>query len=152
MIGTSAKEAIDSLVACITQERNADTVVILAGYKQAMDDLMSINEGLTRRFPVEIMFPDFTTDECVEILYRNFEREEFQFPKEDAVFRDAVVELIELHRRQPGFGNAGTIGFLSEAIKSRLDARLGIIDNPTDEERFRIELEDVRGLLREYEC
>ena len=141
-----AQEAVEALVGNITDPQNASTIIILAGYKREMDEFLTANEGLASRFPIEIEFPDYSTDECVEILFRRLNDDRFDYPQDDA-FRATVVELIEHCRRRPGFGNARTMGSLFEAIKTRLEERLERLDQPSPEDYFRVDIEDVRSLL-----
>ena len=66
------REAIDTLVGCITDPRNVTTIVVLAGYKDRMDVFLTANPGLLSRFGTEIEFPDYTDEECVRILFRKY--------------------------------------------------------------------------------
>ena len=60
-------EAIDTLVKGIEDHRN-DLVVILAGYTREMELFLSANSGLASRFPNQIEFPDYTSEELYRIL------------------------------------------------------------------------------------
>lgn len=53
--GHFAKEAMDEIVDCVTKPKFAGKlIVILAGYDQNINQLMSVNPGLTSRFPESI--------------------------------------------------------------------------------------------------
>jgi hypothetical protein len=55
--GGFATEAMDELVDCLTKPKFANKLVtILAGYDKDIDRLMSINPGLTSRFPDSVIF------------------------------------------------------------------------------------------------
>ena len=55
--GPFAKEAVDELVDCVTKTQFQNKlVIILAGYEHDINRLMSINPGLTSRFPEVIDF------------------------------------------------------------------------------------------------
>lgn len=55
--GPYAKEAVDELVDCITKPKFFQKVIIiLAGYDNDINQLMSINPGLSSRFPGESSF------------------------------------------------------------------------------------------------
>ena len=60
------KEAIDVLVKLIEDHRGS-VIVILAGYEKEMDDFLKTNPGLKSRFPIITNFPDYSTEELVEI-------------------------------------------------------------------------------------
>ncbi len=60
------REAIDTLIAEMENHRS-DFVVIMAGYTDDMDKLMSANQGLASRMPYTIEFPNFTREQLYEI-------------------------------------------------------------------------------------
>ena len=67
--GHFAKEAMDELVGILTQERfKAKLVVILAGYDQEINQLLSVNPGLSSRFPDEILFENMSSAMCIKVL------------------------------------------------------------------------------------
>ncbi|KAL2169396.1 hypothetical protein VTG60DRAFT_6102 [Thermothelomyces hinnuleus] len=69
--GHFAKEAMDELVDSVTKERYfKKLVIILAGYEADINRLMSVNTGLTSRFPDVVDFRPLTGDECVDLLLR----------------------------------------------------------------------------------
>lgn len=59
-------EAIDELMQFAENNRE-DTVVILAGYPDSMDNLLESNPGMKSRFPKTITFPNYSADEINEI-------------------------------------------------------------------------------------
>lgn len=64
--GPFAKEAMDEIVDSITKPKFAQKLlIILAGYDADINHLMSINPGLTSRFPEALQFRGLTPDECV---------------------------------------------------------------------------------------
>ena len=74
--GHFAKEAMDELVGILTQERfKAKLVVILAGYDQEINQLLSVNPGLSSRFPDEIVFENMTSAMCIKVLEKALARE-----------------------------------------------------------------------------
>ncbi|RAL15897.1 P-loop containing nucleoside triphosphate hydrolase protein [Aspergillus homomorphus CBS 101889] len=67
--GHFAKEAMDELVDCITKPRFAKKVIIiLAGYDADINRLMTINTGLTSRFPDSFQFKSLSPQDCIELL------------------------------------------------------------------------------------
>ncbi|KAK0239335.1 P-loop containing nucleoside triphosphate hydrolase protein [Armillaria nabsnona] len=67
--GSFAREAIDEIVDLLTQDRiKGKIVVILAGYDEDINQLLSVNRGLSSRFPEEIVFQNLRPEECLEIL------------------------------------------------------------------------------------
>jgi hypothetical protein len=67
--GHFAKEAMDELVDCITKPKFAQRlIIILAGYDADINRLMSMNPGLTSRFPESIQFGPLSPRECIQLL------------------------------------------------------------------------------------
>merc|ERR1712190_305815 len=60
------KEALDTLIKMI-EDRRQDLVVILAGYPDEMDRLVSTNPGVKSRFPTQVLFEDYTVAELQQI-------------------------------------------------------------------------------------
>lgn len=61
------REAIDTLVAEMENHRS-DLVVIMAGYPNEMEKLMSGNVGLKSRMPYLIEFPNYTREQLADIF------------------------------------------------------------------------------------
>ncbi|KAJ6153530.1 hypothetical protein N7470_006489 [Penicillium chermesinum] len=73
--GHFAKEAIDELVDCITKPRfSRKLIIILAGYDADINRLMSMNPGLTSRFPESIQFRSLSARNCIQLLKELLER------------------------------------------------------------------------------
>lgn len=67
--GHFAKEAMDELVDATTKDKYAKKlIIILAGYEDDINRLMTTNPGLTSRFPEVIDFRTLRADECVKLL------------------------------------------------------------------------------------
>jgi hypothetical protein len=67
--GHFAKEAMDELVDCITKHTFArKLIIILAGYDADINRLLSINPGLTSRFPESLQFEPLSPGECIQLL------------------------------------------------------------------------------------
>ena len=64
-----SQEAIGVLLAK-AEEHRKDTVIILAGYSDRMDELLACNPGLTSRFPKRLTFDDYTPAELMAIAKR----------------------------------------------------------------------------------
>ncbi|MEK3794750.1 AAA family ATPase [Paenibacillus sp. FSL R7-0204] len=82
------REAIDVLVKAMEDHRG-ELVVILAGYSKEMQDLLSLNPGLSSRIPFRFGFADYDAHEIVEIVKRSFASKQF------VLTADAVEALEE---------------------------------------------------------
>ena len=66
------RQVINTLMTELSR-KDSDMVVIMAGYPEEMERLLKSNPGLKSRFPVRLDFPDYTSDELVEIAVRWFD-------------------------------------------------------------------------------
>eukprot|EP00039_Didymoeca_costata_P004217 m.71998 g.71998 ORF g.71998 m.71998 type:complete len:1128 (-) comp12295_c1_seq1:71-3454(-) len=99
--GAYAKEALDEIVKCITSDEFKDKlVVIFAGYKHDMDELLQVNKGLVSRFTERIQFEDLSADAVAELMKLKTEKYEAVFDIEDV-----MQELAEKLVKAPDFGN-----------------------------------------------
>jgi DNA polymerase III delta prime subunit len=74
--GQFAKEAMDELVDSVTKPRyHKKLIIILAGYDKDINRLMSVNAGLTSRFPAVIDFRSLTPEECVSLLLKLLQKQ-----------------------------------------------------------------------------
>ena len=101
-------EALDQLLEDTSTYKDR-LIVILAGYTDKLQELLQLNEGLTRRFPLDIAFPDYTEEELLDILElqlrkANVDMTQDTFDKLEALMRK-VIRTSGGHLQ----GNAGDI-------------------------------------------
>ena len=97
-------EAVDALVKYIEDNRD-DLVVILAGYKKEMTDFMKANSGLTSRFNYTIEFPDYTSEELLEILNIMCNKKGFEIQQNYEIEMQRYLEEQKM-QLEINFGNA----------------------------------------------
>jgi stage V sporulation protein K len=95
-------EAIETLLKRMEDYRHR-LIVIVAGYPRLMHRFLESNPGLRSRFSREIVFPDYSTEELLEITARFAAENEYTFG--DGA-EEALREIFEGARRGEGFGNA----------------------------------------------
>jgi hypothetical protein len=117
-------------------------VVIMAGYPDEMALLVASNPGLESRFPRTIVFPDYTTDELVQI-FAQIAAENGYRPTVAA--SAAVRAWVDAQPRDRGFGNARAVRNLFEATIARHAVRVVAIATPTDDDLVALEAADVEG-------
>ena len=103
-------EAIETLLA--EMENNRDNLcVIAAGYQDKMEQFLSSNPGLRSRFSRTFYFPDYSSDELVEIFRRITS-------SKDLTLGEGVTEKVDEYftraRAQEQFGNARAVRQLIE--------------------------------------
>lgn len=115
-VGGFGKEAIDALVKGIEDNRDR-LIVILAGYKDEMQDFLKVNVGLQSRFPIFIDFPDYSTDELMELSINLFKKHDYVLTLEAIeVMRKTFIKVRTTHQ----FGNGRYIrNYFEQAIRNQ---------------------------------
>ncbi|MBQ8298560.1 MAG: AAA family ATPase [Clostridia bacterium] len=85
------KEAVETLLKMIEDNRD-NLVVILAGYKDEMDDMLRIATGLKSRFQNIIDFKDYTADEMYRIAENIAKQSEYKI---DVNCYEPLIEFFE---------------------------------------------------------
>jgi probable Rubsico expression protein CbbX len=138
-------EAIEILLQVMENERDR-LVVILAGYKDRMDDFFRLNPGMSSRVAHHIDFPDYTIDELLGIGRLMLDGESYALTP-DA--QDAFREYLDRRRRQPRFAHARSVRNAIERARLRHAHRVyeAACEGraPTLEDLVQIEAQDIRG-------
>jgi probable Rubsico expression protein CbbX len=136
-------EAIEILLQVMENERDR-LVVIMAGYKDRMDDFFRLNPGMSSRVAHHIDFPDYTLDELVRIGELMLASETYALaPDALLAFRD----YLDRRRGQPRFAHARSVRNAIERARLRHAnrvydaARAGRM--PTVDDLVRIEAPDI---------
>lgn len=114
------QESIEILLQVMENDRD-DLVVVLAGYRERMDEFFTANPGMRSRIAHHIEFPDYTLGE-LEAIGRLMLREEEYELAPDAV--PVLRATLERDRKQGHFANARSVRNLLEAARLRHASRL----------------------------
>lgn len=134
------KEAIDTLVKAMEDHKN-EFVVILAGYRDEMEYFLMTNPGLRSRFPIHIEFPDYTTDELLQIAHHLCA--ERQYRLSPAAARRLLRVLEKNEHGNPHFGNARFVRNVIERAIRRQALRLVSRRHLTRDDLMTLEASDV---------
>ena len=148
-IDSYASEAIDALVGQTELIENAQTAIILAGYTEPMRSFLRTNPGLTSRFSTTVMFPDYSDEECLEILQRWFVRTQQgqTLPLESPEVREMFMAAIDQRRARPHFGNGRDLEVLGGRIVTARNSRLHKVPPALWRDQSRPTIEDIhRGV------
>ena len=136
-------EAIETLLKRMEDYRHR-LVVIVAGYPRLMEMFLDSNPGLRSRFSREITFPDYSTNELVEITHTFADDNEY-------VLAEGVDETLSaiLARASRGerFGNARFARTLFEQALNAQALRLadaGAVEHLSHDELMCIKPEDLQ--------
>ena len=144
--GDYGKEAISTLLKRMEDDRDR-LVVILAGYSKEMGDFINSNSGLQSRFNRYINFPDYSSDELIQIF-------KFILKKNDCTATDSAIEKVKeyvcyaLEHKDQNFGNARFIRNVFEKTLTEQANRLAAEPNITNEMLSTIEEVDVINALK----
>jgi stage V sporulation protein K len=142
-------EAVETLLKRMEDYRHR-LVVIVAGYPRPMERFLDSNPGLRSRFSREIVFPDYTTEELLQITHRFAAESEYRLPE---AAEAALRRVFDGARRGEGFGNARYARTIFEQSLNAQALRLaGVAGRALEElepdELMRLEAEDVASAAR----
>ena len=135
-------EAIEILLQVMENQRE-DLVVIFAGYKDRMDHFYESNPGLSSRVANHIDFPDYTSEELIQIARLILEEQQYRM-NEEAEF--ALLEYVQKRRELPLFANARTMSNGIDTARMRHANRMFNSGDRilTKADLVTIEAEDIR--------
>lgn len=116
--GAFAAEAVNELVDSLTKPRFAGKIiVILAGYEDSMNELLSVNEGLSSRFSEEVVFTNMEPEDCWRFLQQCLGKTGIAIDQTDT--RASSLEIISLFRELsglPSWGNGRDVQTISKTL------------------------------------
>lgn len=137
-----SREVIDTLVRCLTAEEYQNTVVIVAGYKDRVDKFMEANPGLASRIPEEILFEDYTANDCVDIFESLAKKDAYELTEG---CREKLIRVFENLKQDENFGNARTVNGVFGAVVGRLIDRLADAPERSHDDFTKIMPVDIPG-------
>ena len=134
------QEAIEILLQVMENDRDR-LVVILAGYKDRMDEFFGSNPGMASRVAHHIDFPDYAPEELMEIAQRMLERQDYRLsPGAEQAFR----EYLERRMSMPRFAHGRSTRNAIDRARLRHASRLFDGNEPPGhEELMTIEADDI---------
>jgi probable Rubsico expression protein CbbX len=134
------QEAIEILLQAMENDRDR-LVVILAGYRDRMDEFFASNPGMASRVTHHIDFPDYTSDELMEIAQRMLERQDYRLSE---AAEQAFREYLERRMQMPRFAHGRSTRNAIDRARLRHAGRLFDRDEPPGhDELMTIEADDI---------
>ena len=116
-------EALDTLTKCLEDHRE-DLVVIVAGYKEEMQDFLNSNPGLSSRFKTIISFDDYSNEELLDIFLSLLKDNDYHLDKEaKKVVKEMFKNIDNLD------GNGRSVRNLFEDIIRHQARRVNSLEN-----------------------
>jgi probable Rubsico expression protein CbbX len=114
------QEAIEILLQVMEAERER-LVVVLAGYRERMEDFFRANPGMGSRVAHHVDFPDYSVEELMDIARLMLERSAYELTADAEV---ALRRYIRRRMARPRFANARSIRNAIDRARLRQAARL----------------------------
>ena len=105
-------QVLDKLVKAMEDHRG-EICIIFAGYKDDMDKLYTMNQGLASRINRKIDFPNYTLDE-LKLIAEKFLRDNGYTISEEGM--KEVLDIVETRINNEDFGNARDVRNILEAV------------------------------------
>lgn len=116
------KEAIDTFVRYMDDKQIRDTtIIIFAGYKKEMLEFCESNPGMRSRIGFIIDFPDYTTDELIDIAKLQAKNKGLILSNG---FLDEFRKTIEVYKKEKSFGNGRFVRSILEKSMMKQARRL----------------------------
>ncbi|KXT13193.1 hypothetical protein AC579_7905 [Pseudocercospora musae] len=121
--GHYAQEAMDELVDCMTKDAYFQKlIIILAGYDADINRLMSMNPGLTSRFPEAVVFTPLKPSDCLSLLIKALTKKKgldvSVLTEIRSEFRGEILTRFDTLASLANFANARDVHTLSKTIYS----------------------------------
>ncbi|ADH65069.1 phosphoribulokinase/uridine kinase (plasmid) [Allomeiothermus silvanus DSM 9946] len=143
------QETIEILLQVMENQRE-DLVVILAGYRDKMEQFFTLNPGMRSRIAHHITFPDYTQEELIQIGLLMIGEQNYYL---DPAASQAFAEYVACRMQLPNFANARSIRNAIDRFKLRQARRLFERGGQVSTEDLRrIAEEDIRGSQVFAEC
>lgn len=173
--GGFAREAVDELVDCVTKDRyKGRLIIILAGYDNDINRLLSINPGMSSRFPEVVDFNSLSADDCFTLLLTLLQKQKRKLESKKTTnkvdiealqepsytSKETIVKKLSQLSEQSGWANARDVESLAksvfgEALKVSSGGHISITSEIVEAELDKMLLErksrgDQAGTMRNF--
>jgi len=111
---------LDEITQLLTEERFKNKlVIILAGYKKDIDDLLTVNPGLRSRFSQTMNFTDFSVEDCWTLVRLKLKKDQKEITEDIC---KQLNPLMQQFTNVPQFGNGRDIDILVKGLSRYIDS------------------------------
>ena len=137
-------EAVATLIKMMEDNRDR-LVVIVAGYTDEMERLLSSNPGMKSRFKTRIEFPDYSAEELAQIFEHLCREHAYEMTGEA---RQCALDLFsDMHRNKDRhFGNGRSVRNAFDRAVMNHARRLAALKKPSKRDLTRLHFRDIPGL------
>ena len=121
------------------EDHRGQFCVIIAGYKDEMNSLLSTNPGFKSRIQFTMEFPDYSREELGAIAESFVKAKHYEI---DSAALDRLLDVAEYYRKRPNFANARTVRSIVDQVIMNQNLR-----SEDDGEDYRIIESDVNDYI-----
>ena len=121
------------------EDHRGQFCVIIAGYKDEMNSLLSTNPGFKSRIQFTMEFPDYSREELGAIAESFVKAKHYKI---DSTALDRLLDVAEYYRKRPNFANARTVRSIVDQVIMNQNLR-----SEDDGEDYRIIESDVNDYI-----
>lgn len=146
--GHFAKEAMDEIVDCLTKPQFFQKlIVILAGYDADINRLLSINPGLTSRFPETVVFESMDAKACLDLFTQLLKKKNLNVEVLDPPSGEFATTLLHGFNILAGLDNWGSARDVQTLAKGVFGQK--IKSASTEQEQLVVLQEDILQQMNE---
>ena len=108
-------------------------LVIIAGYENDIEDLLSSNQGMKRRFSERLEFKNWDSEGCLTLICKKCELNQFELPS--TLFEQIKANFDDLSKRD-SWGNAGDVNTIFDKMCEVNDVNRSDGDDDDDNKVF----------------
>ncbi len=136
-------KVIEALLTALSDEKNRDWMLVLAGYPDQMEKMLNSNQGLKSRVSDVFYFDDMTKDELLEVADLYCRRNEFILTPEARRSLESVIAH-DYASKTKSFGNARYVNnLLEKQVVPAMANRLCKLQSLSKKQLMTIEKEDI---------
>ncbi|CAG7559687.1 unnamed protein product [Fusarium equiseti] len=145
------KDAIGEIVDTMTNPRFArNMVVILAGYGDEMETLLSTNPGLRSRFPTIIEFPHMAPEDCLCLLTRLLAKLNIRLSSSvtaSGSANDTIIGMLRVLTGTKGWASGRDVENLSRTITERVFTKVGDSEDASEPGALEVSFDELVDCL-----
>lgn len=128
------KEALDQITGLMENPNyKGKMVIVLAGYKDDINQMLNSNAGLSSRFKYHVLFDDYTNEQLWQIFENNIRNQNLIISKEECKpYADAYFNY--KRKLSKNFGNARDCRNLKDLVIANQNNRIGNAPDDVDDE------------------
>lgn len=141
------KEAIDTMVKALEDHKDK-LIIILAGYRDEMEEFLATNPGLKSRFPLQLDFEDYALEELISIAEKLALEKDYRLSVDAKTFLYRLLSSLRV-KGELQMGNARSVRNLIEKAIRLQAVRLLDTEEYRREELIILKREDLEKGVEE---